>query len=342
MRRSSLLHHARLHHALLLAVLMVFVACSSDTAVPCPWPAPPSIPVDLRVTVLPTEVGLLQPVTVTVDRFRQDGVEVSFVAKVDDKQFVTQDEHSSEERAFGDGFWQRTTLTLLPIDGPGELQIPAFHAETVAKDGEIAQIATTQAQSVTVTTTLGPEYGAAIEAPGDPFPTPFRIWLWLGVAAGLLLLAGLLVWWWTRRKVLQHSITIAVPAHVKALRELLRWRSASRTTEREIDAFYVGVSQVLRVYLEERFALHAPERTTEEFLRELEQSTQLVRDHGSDLQQFLSQCDLVKFAKFVPDEAQHQRTYQLAESFIESTRADRSPDPVAVESGESKAQEVGA
>ena len=100
-------------------------------------------------------------------------------------------------------------------------------AETVAKDGEIAQIATTQAQSVTVTTTLGPEDGAEIEAPGDPFPTPFRIWLWLGVAAGLLLLAGLLVWWWTRRKVLQHSVTVAVPAHVKALRELLRWRSAS-------------------------------------------------------------------------------------------------------------------
>ena len=98
-----------------------------------------------------------------------------------------------------------------------------------------------------------------------------------------------------------------------------------RATEAEIAAFYVGVSQVLRVYLEDRFGLHAPERTTEEFLRDLDGSEQLIREHRTELKGFLTQCDMVKFAKLLPSEAEHDKTYQLAESLIESTRVDRIP-----------------
>jgi hypothetical protein len=278
---------------------------------------------DLRVTMDRTEVGLLQPVMVTVDRYRKDGIEVSFVPVVSDKLFVTKDSKTSEERRYGDGWWQRTTLILLPIDGPGELKIPPFSAETVALAGDVAQVATTPEQVLAVTTNLAPEHGAEIEAPGDPFPTPPG-YLWYFVALGLVLLLVCIMYWVRSRKQRRsHPMIVMVPAHIKALRELLRWKDAPRTTPVDIDAFYVGVSHVLRVYLEDRFGLHAPERTTEEFLHDLDGSTQLVRDHGQDLRRFLSQCDLVKFAKFVPTDADHQMTYGLAESFIESTRIDR-------------------
>jgi len=306
-----------------LLLLCLLVACGSDTAVPCPWQNPPTLPVDVRVTLDRTEVGLLQPVLVTVDRYRKDGVEVSFEPVVPDDQFVTKDSKTSEERAYGDGFWQRTTLVLLPIEGPGDLKIPPFHAETVVPDGEVPQVATTPEQVLTVTSNLAPEHGEGIEAPGDPFPTPFNYGLWLAVAGGVLLVIALLWWLASRKKRPSQALTVAVPAHIKALRELLRWKDAPRTTPAEIDAFYVGVSQVLRVYLEDRFGLHAPERTTEEFLHDLDGSTQLVRDHGQELRRFLSQCDLVKFARFVPTDADHQTTYGLAESFVESTRVDR-------------------
>jgi hypothetical protein len=49
----------------------------------------------------------------------------------------------------------------------------------------------------------------------------------------------------------------------------------------------------------------------------------------------LSQCDLVKFARLVPTDADHQMTYEMAESFVESTRADRTVvAPVAAPSTE--------
>ena len=112
-------------------------------------------------------------------------------------------------------------------------------------------------------------------------------------------------------------------------RALQRLRSAPRTTAAEIEAFYVEVSAVLRLYLEERFGLRAPERTTEEFLRELESGAALAREHRAELKQFLSQCDLVKFAAYRPSENDHLATFAIAEAFVERTRADRAATPDA-------------
>ena len=310
-----------------MLMFVILAGCSADDSVASPWQEPPSLELDLRVTVSPSEVDLLQPVTVTVDRFRKQGVEVSFAAAVPDTDFVTEAVESEEERAYGDGFWQRTTLTLLPIMGPGELKLPAFKAESIVSAGEVALVATTPEQTILVTSTLAPEHGEAIEAPGDLFPAPFQNWGWLLLLAVLATIGVFARLLWSRRKQHRQLATVPVPAHVKALRELLLWKAAPRVSSAELDAFYVGVSQVLRVYLEERFGLHAPERTTEEFLHDLDSSAQLVRDHASELRRFLSQCDLVKFAKFVPTDADHETTYDLAESFVESTRADRVQSP---------------
>jgi hypothetical protein len=124
-----------------------------------------------------------------------------------------------------------------------------------------------------------------------------------------------------------------VPPHTKALRALARLRVLPRTTPAQVEAFYVEVSQVLRTYLEERFGLHAPERTTEEFLSELEQGSALSTDQRRALQRFLSQCDMVKFAAQIPGEEVHLETFAIAEQFVETTRADGGRDGVGVVHG---------
>ena len=112
------------------------------------------------------------------------------------------------------------------------------------------------------------------------------------------------------------------PAHIKALQEFARLRGQSRRTPGEIDTFYVDVSQVLRVYLEERFALRAPERTTEEFLQEVEAGGPLTTTQCLELRRFLQQCDLVKFAAQVPAEEVHLLTLAAAEVLVEATKSD--------------------
>ena len=80
------------------------------------------------------------------------------------------------------------------------------------------------------------------------------------------------------------------------------------------------VSDVIRVYLEERFNLHAPDRTTEEFLEELRQSSRLNEEHKALLENFLIKCDLVKFARQEPTEPELRDLLDSALRLIDETR----------------------
>src|SRR6185436_18127294 len=64
--------------------------------------------------------------------------------------------------------------------------------------------------------------------------------------------------------------------------------------------FCILVSDTIRQYLEERFNFRAPERTTQEFLHELKATDLLLPDQKESLGEFLSVCDMVKFAKYEP------------------------------------------
>ena len=304
----------------LAIALLLLAACNGTVA---PWTEAPPVAIDLKITVSAERAALLQPVTVHLDRFRRPDLEVDFAPVIDAADFLAETKVEPEV-AFGAGRWQRTTIVLRPVRGPGELVLPSFVAK--AKDGTVA--ASTPETKLVVESSIG-DHGAALEAPGDPFAARPRTLLWLGIAGlALLLLAGgfLLL---RRRSRLPAPGAIAVPAHTKALRALARLRNAGRTTPAQIEAYYVEVSNVLRTYLEERFGLRAPECTTEEFLRELEGGDQLAREHRAELERFLSQCDLVKFAAVVPTENDHLATFALAEAFVERTRPDRAGPEVA-------------
>jgi len=61
--------------------------------------------------------------------------------------------------------------------------------------------------------------------------------------------------------------------------------------------FGIAASEVIRDYIERRFNVIATQRTTEEFLQTLLQSSnEALMRHRSLLEEFLQQCDFVKFA----------------------------------------------
>ena len=165
------------------------------------------------------------------------------------------------------------------------------------------------------------------EEPAPLFPPRIDYLPWLLGGLGVVLLAAVLVWWWRRPRKYAPPTQVPLQPHVKALRALARLRQAPRQTEEQVEAFYVSVSHVLRVYLEERFGLHAPERTTEEFLLELEQGYTLDSGQRLSLRRFLQQCDLVKFARLIPTSEVHDQTFGVAEEFVEQTRPDRIREP---------------
>jgi hypothetical protein len=153
-------------------------------------------------------------------------------------------------------------------------------------------------------------------------------WLWwaLGTAAALALVFA--AWHYWKRKQTQTPTAIEIPAHERARRKL----EAALDLYDQPKPFCIIVSDAVRLYLEERFGLRAPERTTEEFLTDLSRSTALTEPQKESLEEFLSACDMVKFAKYEPQRPELETLYNSALRLIEET------EPHQVQSAESKVQ----
>jgi hypothetical protein len=146
-------------------------------------------------------------------------------------------------------------------------------------------------------------------------------WAWfLWTVVILSLLAALYFgWrWWRKKPVL---LTPPVPAHVRARRKLEQ--ALAMISEPKL--FSILVSGAIREYLEERFDFRAPERTTDEFLCELQGSLLLTRDQKSSLAQFLASCDLIKFAKYEPAEMELRGLYESALRLVNETEPRLAP-----------------
>ena len=88
----------------------------------------------------------------------------------------------------------------------------------------------------------------------------------------------------------------------------------------ETREYYFELSDIVRHYLENRFHLKAPEMTTDEFLNNLKSTKVLRSEHKSLLRDFLSHCDMVKFARYKPEENEIESSYESAQNLVEQTK----------------------
>jgi len=83
--------------------------------------------------------------------------------------------------------------------------------------------------------------------------------------------------------------------------------------------YAIGVSAVVRRYIERRFAIRAPWRSTEEFLAEAKLSPLLDERHRGHLTRFLSCCDFLKFAKASAEVSELEMIHAAAVHFVKDT-----------------------
>lgn len=142
-------------------------------------------------------------------------------------------------------------------------------------------------------------------------------WAWVVWVLAALAVAALAFWAWRywRKRRAQVPPVPVIPPHVLA-KQKLREALALIGQPRE---FCILVSDTVRWYLEGRFDFHAPERTTEEFLYELQGTDLLTPDQKESLGEFLRRCDLVKFAKYEPGQSELRDLHESALRLVEET-----------------------
>jgi hypothetical protein len=141
-------------------------------------------------------------------------------------------------------------------------------------------------------------------------------WMMPALLAGALVIALCAYFIWRRR----HRET---PRRILTLSEQTLERleeTRPLMTPNSAREFGIAASEVIRNYIEKRFAVIATQRTTEEFLQALLQSSnETLAKRRPLLAQFLQQCDSVKFAGASLAVADMESLFQSARSFVLQT-----------------------
>lgn len=105
-----------------------------------------------------------------------------------------------------------------------------------------------------------------------------------------------------------------------AYQELEKLRRENLLDQGQFKEFFTRVSGIARHYMENRFDIHAPQMSTEEFLYSLGKSGHLNEAQNDALKDFLNSCDMVKFAKYAPTVNEALKNFDLAKRLIDDTR----------------------
>ncbi|MCA9407692.1 MAG: hypothetical protein KC733_03310 [Candidatus Omnitrophica bacterium] len=159
-----------------------------------------------------------------------------------------------------------------------------------------------------------------------PVKYPVNFWIfWICIFLAFLFIGAVLLYLKKKRKQVKTEKAmepVRVPWEI-ALERLEALQQKQLLEKGLFNQYYTEVSDITRYYCEDRFAMKAPEMTTEEFLYALKESNQLNSDQKVLLKDFLTQCDLVKFAKYAPTIDEAKRIFNAARQFIVETKEEK-------------------
>ena len=151
------------------------------------------------------------------------------------------------------------------------------------------------------------------------YPVTFREtvpWFGAGIAVlALILLAFYLAAKYRKEKKEEEA---REPAHIRALRKLDKFRGDKFWEPEKQKAFYSGVTDTLREYIDARYGIGALEMTTAEMLPLLRKEN-LPDDLFEGLKELFERADFIKFAKHTATREENAEVLPLSVKFVTST-----------------------
>jgi hypothetical protein len=143
---------------------------------------------------------------------------------------------------------------------------------------------------------------------------------WLAVFFALVIIAAVLTWVYFRRKktLVAKSILPPRPPEEMAFEELNALAGMRLVEKGLVKEYYIRMSDIIRRYIEARYKILALDRTTWELYQEM-RIKRIERQHSDMIRDFLEECDLVKFAKYVPTQKEIEEIYKRAKEIVEVT-----------------------
>ncbi len=273
------------------------------------------------------QITVADPISVTLEVTAPEGERLIFPATGEKLgEFTVTDTSEAGPRLVEGNKVQLGRIYELEPFLPGDYEVPPLTVEFGEDQGIVTDPVSISVVSVLPEGAEDPELkgiAAPVDLPGS------RWWLYAAVFLALAAAAWLL-WRRFRKKPARGEPTPL--AHEVALRAMSELMAEDLISKGQAKLFYLRLSAILRHYIEDRFGLHAPERTTEEFLRDLRAERTFDDRQKGLLEEFLVHCDMVKFAGYNPSREEIESAINTCGQFIAETKptelAARTPEPV--------------
>jgi len=240
-----------------------------------------------------------------------------------------------DEKDLGDGKMRREFTLGVAAYEPGKFEIPPVELTYFGPDGSVKSVRT-QAVPITIKSLLANEPEPKLKDNAASVPVIERNYLFLYIAGGLAAAGlGAFVALLVRRRLRARKPAAPKvpprPAHEVAM-ERLDLLGALLAEGGDLRPFYFQLSEAIREYLGGRFGFDSLEMTTEELVaimrRVPARETRGVL--GTEIEGWLSSCDLVKFAKVSPSPEQARGALETAIRMVSATRPQpQLPPPIA-------------
>lgn len=147
------------------------------------------------------------------------------------------------------------------------------------------------------------------------------IYLILGIAAAIVGLYFLIKYLRNRpvESKPQEVKKETTPPHIKALKALEELRLKRLGEQGFKKQYYSELTEIVRTYLEERFSIFAKEMTTEEIVEQMRHCKEITIADLENLNSMFSTADLVKFAKYSPDDFCDRKSWNQSKDFVDNT-----------------------
>ncbi len=281
--------------------------------------------VDLSFSIDPPSVHYERDTLLTITVSAPEQVQVGLPQLADRLQgFILNGTFEDPAMPEGGRVTRRLNARLTPVPGREHRIAPM---PILVSDGRETPAAGTWFPTrpivLDVTPTTDADPGTDIHDAMDPvwIRPPFREVA--GYALLVLGIAALAVLLWKLAGRLHRQVKLMrMSPRERALKELAILLGKDLIHKKQVKAFYLELTMIVRRYIERAHKVRAPEQTTEEFLAAVTDDPQFSREVVTRLKDFLQAADLVKFAAYNPSDRDIDSATTTARSYIEQDAAE--------------------